>query len=1087
MDDILSGLNEKQLEAVTSTEGYLRVIAGAGSGKTKLLVSRYAYLVSEYGIAPANILCVTFTNKAAGEMKRRIRALIGGEYDTSLISTYHGFCVRVLREDIEKVFYPKDFTIIDDKQQKSILGEIYRKLELKLDHASFEKILDLISEYKAKNRGYVARMCARDGGAIMPEITSQNDRIIEEYMLRQRQRYAMDFSDLLYFTLDIFARCPEVLLKWQDRLNYIQVDEYQDSSSVETELIDLLSAKYRNLMIVGDPDQNIYEWRGSDVRLLVDFDKTHSPTKTVILDQNYRSTPEILRCANTLIEKNVLRLKKNLFTKTGSGEAVVHYHSKSEFEEAGRIVENIEAIRRVAGCGYGSFAVLYRSGFLSRVVEKKFTESAIPYEIFGGVKFYRRMEIQDIMAYLRLVALDENDALCRIINTPRRRFGRTRLERLKQLAGDGSLYDALRQNIDDPAFAGSGAADFVAIIDSLRSFYPESRISEVVERVCAVSGYEQYIRELGDMERFDNLSEFKRIAAEYEKSFGEDLTLCDFISQIALQAADSSDDDDGGDTVKLMTIHAAKGLEFPYVFVLGMSEGIFPSSKSIEARRELGLEEERRLCYVAVTRAERRLFLLDSEGTTASGRTKLPSRFLFEMGEENYTRIGMIPKELREASDKYAAEGESSEPSLLPSVGDTISHPAFGEGVVLSYNEKKLSFRVRFDKLGQTRDIAVGFFTRKREKPEAAGEAETKADPGVPEVTAAEPINPAAERVNPAAEPINPAAEHVNSAAEPINPATERVNSAADAVRLALARAEEAARRAAEDAAQNRARRLEESTRRAEVMRRTEEFLRSVAESRAGGVMPDAASQSAAPPETPEPVQQAIDFDAPVPWEELLGAADSAGYSGAYGSDGDDFDDDDDEEIRDGDGGSVSDGSEEYFFIPLSDLPQPSPGAPQARHLDTRDCRNLWDDPNVPKSGWVCTGVSDLGAPVGVCEMCGHQIIRYVHHMTHPHYRPLGVGCVCAGKMEGDIERARRREASFKNRESRRANFLKRKWKRSRNNNEYLKIKDHIIVLVEDRSRHVWRYSFDSTFCRETFPDRRSAVLAVFEELERQV
>ncbi|MBQ3230499.1 MAG: UvrD-helicase domain-containing protein, partial [Clostridia bacterium] len=397
----LSSLNEKQLEAVVATEGYLRVIAGAGSGKTKLLVSRYAYLVKDYGIDSANILCVTFTNKAAGEMKRRIRAIIGQEYDTSLICTYHGFCVRVLREDIEKIFYPKEFQIIDNSQQKALLSDIYQKFELKLDHASFEKIVKQIAYYKSK-RSYIAKMCSRDNCQILESITTLDDKIIEEFLQRQRQLYAMDFNDLMYFTLDIFARCPEVLEKWQDRLNYIQVDEFQDSSSTEMELVDLLSGKHKNLMIVGDPDQNIYEWRGSDVKLLVDFDKEHIPTKTVFLNRNYRSTPQILKCANALIEKNVFRLKKELYTKSNDGFDVFHYHMKNEYAEAERIVERIHEIKKESGCNYADFAVLYRSGFLSRVIEKKFTENGVPYEIFGGVKFYLRMEIQDVMAYLRL-------------------------------------------------------------------------------------------------------------------------------------------------------------------------------------------------------------------------------------------------------------------------------------------------------------------------------------------------------------------------------------------------------------------------------------------------------------------------------------------------------------------------------------------------------------------------------------------------------------------------------------------------------------------------------------------------------------
>ena len=703
--DYLSALNEKQLEAVTATEGYLRVIAGAGSGKTKLLVSRYAYLVKEYGINSANILCVTFTNKAAGEMKRRIRSLIGQEYDTSLICTYHGFCVRVLREDIEKIFYPKEFQIIDNPQQKAILGDIYQKFELKLDHASFEKVIKQISRFKADHREYVAKMCCTDPCQILPEISTVDDQIIEEFLQKQKQIYAMDFHDLLYFVLDIFNRCPEVLEKWQDRLNYIQVDEFQDSSNTEMELVDKLSGKHKNLMIVGDPDQNIYEWRGSDVRLLVDFDQYHVPTKTVFLNQNYRSTPQILCCANTLIEKNTYRLKKDLYTKSPDGAQVYHYHEKNEYAEADRIIASIHRLRRESGCNYADFAVLYRSGFLSRVIEKKLTENGVPYEIFGGVKFYQRMEIQDIMAYLRLVAFDDDISFKRIINKPRRKFGRIKLQRLLTLQKDGtSLFQTLQENLEDSVFKQSGAKEFVAAVNRVREQYQTARLSECVERLCIDSGYEKYIRELGDMERFENLSEFKRIASEYERNYGEEVSLKEFINQISLQSED--DGEENCDRVKLMTIHAAKGLEFPYVFIIGFSEGIFPSSKTIEERRKMGLEEERRLCYVAITRAKKGLFLLDSEGYTQNGKEKLPSRFLKEIGEENYTRVGSISRELQYNADRYAAQLYDEAPAAPPkAAGTRVSHPAFGEGEILGFGRNQNSYRIKFDKLASEREI----------------------------------------------------------------------------------------------------------------------------------------------------------------------------------------------------------------------------------------------------------------------------------------------------------------------------------------------------------------------------------------------
>ena len=947
--DYLSALNEKQLEAVTATEGYLRVIAGAGSGKTKLLVSRYAYLVKEYGINSANILCVTFTNKAAGEMKRRIRSLIGQEYDTSLICTYHGFCVRVLREDIEKIFYPKEFQIIDNAQQKAILGDIYQKFELKLDHASFEKIIKQIAFFKATHRDYVAKMCCTDHCQIMPEIATIDDQIIEEFLQKQKQIYAMDFHDLLYFVLDIFNRCPEVLEKWQDRLNYIQVDEFQDSSNTEMELVDRLSEKHKNLMIVGDPDQNIYEWRGSDVKLLVDFDKTHIPTQTVILNQNYRSTPQILRCANTLIEKNVFRLKKDLFTKSGDGVQVYHYHEKNEYAEADRIIANIHQIRKETGCNYADFAVLYRSGFLSRIIEKKFTENGVPYEIFGGVKFYQRMEIQDIMAYLRLVAFDDDISFKRIINKPRRKFGRIKLQRLLALQKDGiSLFQTLQDNLDDPAFKGSGAQVFVAVINEGRQLHQTIPLSECVERICTDSGYEKYIRELGDMERFENLSEFKRIASEYENNFGEQVSLKEFINQISLQSED--DGEEACDMVKLMTIHAAKGLEFPYVFIIGFSEGIFPSAKTIEERKKMGLEEERRLCYVAITRAEKRLFLLDSEGYTQNGKQKLPSRFLKEIGEENYIRVGTISKELQYNADRYAAQ-LYDEPIVTPpkTAGSRVTHPAFGEGEILGFGRNNNSYRVKFDKLASEREISVDFFNKPRTLPQ------------IP------------------------------------TPAPEKS---------------------------------------AEIPQPTEEKVETPAE------------------QLPHPVEEK-------PQEEKLTNNPLDGYEQV-----DAF------KLQTKESRQSTTEKKE-----LMNEPQQQP------KLDDYD--NLWKRDDVPKTGWVCTGVTDLGEPVGVCEMCGHQIIRYVHHMYHPNFGSLGVGCICAGKMEGNIEQAKKREQDFKSKEARKENFKNRQWKTSKNSNSYIKIKDHLVVLYHNKKYDTWKYSLDNVFCPEIYPTREEAMDAAFEALEK--
>ncbi len=968
--DILGTLNDKQKEAVRATEGYVRVIAGAGSGKTKLLVSRYAYLVKDYGIDPANILCVTFTNKAAGEMKKRIHALIGAESDTTLICTYHGFCARVLRENPEKLFLTKGFQILDPSQQKSILGDIYQKHELKLDHAGFESILKKIGFVKAKT-DYVPRMCSPKPCQILPQILTVNDQIIEEYMQRQKAIYALDFNDLMSFALYLLETNSEVREKWQDRLNYIQVDEFQDSSKREMRLVDLLSAKYGNLMIVGDPDQNIYEWRGADVKLLVDFDKQHVPTQTIFLNRNYRSTPQILQCANALIDKNELRLKKDLFTLASKGAEVFHYHSKSDEEEVTAIAENIKKLRKEKNFSYSDFAVLYRSGFLSRMVEKKLVESGIPYEIYGGVKFYQRMEVLDVIAYLRLVAYGDDASFKRIVNTPRRRFGRAKMTSLEEyreksvslLSNDEnpSLYEVLKNHLNESPFRASDVAALIALVEELREKKGKMRITEIVGEITRRSGYEQYIRELGDEERLENLAEFKRIADEFEKSFGEDLTLEEFLQQIALQAGE--DEDKPRDAVKLMTIHSSKGLEFPIVFVIGFTEGIFPSSKTIEERKKAGLEEERRLCYVAITRAKERLFLMDSEGFSQNGIKKLPSRFLREIGEKNYTRIGVISEELERESHRYVARtGTFTVEESGKNVGDIVEHHAFGRGTILGKDEKRGSYVIKFDKLAQPRNISESYFSPKTETKEPQTE-----------------------------KPF----EHI-VAVDESKPHMQ------------------------------------------------EEYLTVKPEDRQE-------RKDTETSETPIPQTQADGKDTEDAFEETEAFAVVSERE------------------------SIRNESEE-----VSNCEQK-----EALAKLKADADNLWKRNDVPHTGWRCEGITDLGEPVGICEMCGYQIIRYVHHMVHDVYRPLGVGCVCAGKMEGDIAAARKREQEFKNKEQRKANFRNRRFKNSKNGNPYLRINHHLVVLYQRKQDDTWKYSVDNHFSTEVFPTREAVIDGVFEALER--
>lgn len=971
--EYLEGLNDKQLEAVSETEGYVRVIAGAGSGKTKLLVCRYAYLVKEYGIDASNILCVTFTNKAAGEMKRRIQALIGDENETSLICTYHGFCARLLREDAEKLFLPKSFQIIDNTQQKTILGEIYQKRELKLDYASFEKILKIIDRYKSEQyMEYVPRICSPENIRIRSAITSLDEEIMEEYMQRQKAVGALDFTDLISFALYLLETNASVREKWQDRLNYIQVDEFQDSSVREMHLIDILSGSYGNVMIVGDPDQNIYEWRGSDVKLLVDFDKTHTPTKTIILNRNYRSTPQILSCANTLIDRNTLRLKKDLYTEAPPGADVIHYHSKTESEETKIITDLIKGGVQSGTRKYSDYAVLYRSGFLSRVVENRMVEQGIPYEIYGGVKFYQRMEILDVIAYLRLIAYNDDISFKRIVNKPRRRFGRTKMNALEQLQEDElqlffggdqqHLFDVLAAHVSESPFKNSEAPGFVKWVEELRDKVGSMRITEIVNCVTTKTGYEQYIRELGDEERYENLMEFKRIADEFERSFGEQLTLPEFLQQIALQAGE--DTEQVRDAVKLMTIHAAKGLEFPAVFVIGFSEGIFPSSKTIEERKLLGLEEERRLCYVAITRAEDQLYLMDSEGQSPQGIKKLPSRFLREIGTENYVRIGIISNELDRESRAYShrLDEKLERPSEGPGFADggTVTHHIFGEGKIIANDPVRRTIRVQFPDVKMPRNLSYDYFNEEhgRVMPLASTRIQSESD---------------------AAEQTKPMGEFRNELPKDRDLQTgEGEDEQSDIVYRA------------------------------------------------------------------EPMEEAY------PEDRMI--TDEAAIMGE---------------------------PEEY-----------EEGFDQ-RHADPEvlarlnDAENLWKRDDVPHSGWICTGVTDLGAPVGICEMCGHQIIRYAHHMIHPQYHPLVAGCYCAGKMEGDPEAARERERDLKNQLARKESFIRRQWKRSRNGNEYLRIRGHVLVLYELKSGGGWKYAIDSAFANEMFNSRENAVLAVFQAFDR--
>lgn len=704
MQEIFQNLNESQREAVTTTEGYIRVIAGAGTGKTKALTHRYAYLVNELGISPSNILCITFTNKAANEMKKRIKAMLGEEFDTSFVATLHAFCTRVLREEITKLFYPDNFIVLDNIDQKKILEEVYDEMGIKMDTASFKFMIDKIRYYKNLIT-YVSYLSDPNFDYETLKSDNKTDEIIFRYIKKQRKYFGLDFFDLINFTIYLFQTYPDVLLKWQQRLCYIMVDEFQDITAKEFKLIRRLSEYNRNLFVVGDPDQNIYEWRGANMGVIVDFEEwLNNPcfenqlqlkAKDIVLSRNYRSASPILNVANSLIAKNQNRVEKTLFTERTGGEAVQYLHAKNDKEEIKFICEKIKAHKENGG-KYADFAVLYRSNYVSRFVEQGFLSENIPYAVYGGVGFYERTEIKDVLSYMRLVNhVDDDLSFQRIVNVPRRKIGNVKMKALRNYAeqNNTSLYEALKILCDTDIFHGSKAREFVNAIETLRANAEDASVSELLQRILQITGYELYIRESGDIERLDNVSELLRSIVTQENEFGEPLTLSMFLQNITLLR--DSDVEDKSDCVKIMTIHTAKGLEFDNVFIVGLTEGIFPSARSLEERKSEALEEERRLMFVAVTRAKKQLYLTESEGFGVKGFSKVPSRFVMDIDAQFLKTIGEVPEEMKAAQQIQAKVFDKTETEVYK-VGDQIRHKVFGEGIVERVEESTKTYYIRF-------------------------------------------------------------------------------------------------------------------------------------------------------------------------------------------------------------------------------------------------------------------------------------------------------------------------------------------------------------------------------------------------------
>lgn len=708
IDKILENLNEQQRKAVTETEGFIRVIAGAGSGKTKALTSRYAYIVEALGINSSNILCVTFTNKAAQEMRKRVKRLVGENSDLSYITTYHGFCVRVLREDINKIQYPKSFIIMDVEDQKSILREVFNELGLNQKVFTFKQVLRFISVEKSK-LDYLSY--------ILENKKHDNDRelhrVFFKYLEKQQRNYALDFDDLLNYTLYIFSKNQDVLEKWQKRLHYIQVDETQDSSQKQFMLIEMLASFHKNLFVVGDPDQTIYEWRGAKPEILVDFDKQFPTAQTILMNQNYRSTPNILNLGNHIIKNNKIRVDKDMFTLNNEGIQVTHFHAKNDFEEGLWVANEIKRLVKENNAKYSDFAVLYRANFVSRIIEQSLIRENIPYSVFGGIRFFERKEIKDVLSYLRLVVFGDDFSFLRVINTPSRGLGKKFIENLSKIAEaeNKTLLESLRLRLNDKEFSKSGAIEFINLIDNFSKRKDEIKVSDLVKEILDSTGLSAYYRADGDTDRLENIKELQTSIIVLENDDAESLLLENYLQEISLYT-DMDIEDDKNERVKLMTIHTSKGLEFPYVFLSGFSDGVLPSAMSIKERRKRALEEERRLAYVAITRAEKAFYMTESEGYNfTTGMNKYPSRFLFEISDNFFVRQGELSQEIiDEAKEHIRLETERlNRQEEQFQVDDIVNHSIFGKGKILTVDEEKGEYQIYFEERDITKPINFEF------------------------------------------------------------------------------------------------------------------------------------------------------------------------------------------------------------------------------------------------------------------------------------------------------------------------------------------------------------------------------------------
>lgn len=713
--ETLEGLNSNQIAAVKATEGRVRVVAGAGSGKTRVLAHRYAYLVNEMGIDPANILCATFTNKAAQEMRNRIAKLVSSAHVNDFVCTIHGLCVKILREEIHRIGYPRNFTIIDEEDQKSLSKEIFREFGFENNEVTTKQFLTSVHDLKTggnkEKPGYEYYI----ESILLPSTKVTPENITPEiaYIIKQRKSFLLDFEDLILISLYILNHFEEARDYWQSQLNYIMLDEAQDCGPYDWAIINTVGVKHGNIFIVGDPDQCIYEWRGVNIEAFLRF----NADTDIILDENYRSIPNILDVANSIISHNKRRIDKNLRTnKKGTAQAI-HFHGKNETEEYDWIALQIAKLKE-QGCKGSDIAILYRSSHLSRGVEQALMRKGIKYEVWGGIRFFERKEIKDALSYLRLVAYQDDLSFKRVINTPSRTFGASSLEKLENIAAEEktSLFESLKKHKEDSfIIKHDKISEFVQLVDECKSDIGKKTIFDILEYLLRETGYTDLLRKDEDQDRIDNLNELLASINYYQETHEENQTNVDeYLQDIALYTNMDFRKEDP--SVKLMTIHQAKGLEFPYVFVCGLSEGIFPSARTIRESKEAGLEEERRLMYVAVTRAEKGLFLSESEGISHSVvGGKFPSRFIREIKKSLYVIEGEFDESLFNRTDDIIHSIDRSplgfinhhNDSYIFKVGDHVKHHALGIGTIVEVGKNGDNYVVDFK--GNVRNIRAGY------------------------------------------------------------------------------------------------------------------------------------------------------------------------------------------------------------------------------------------------------------------------------------------------------------------------------------------------------------------------------------------